>query len=460
MLPSFKKKVIELPNNWSPRGYQLPLWMYLQGGGKRAVEVAHRRWGKDDVALHFTACKAHQAVGNYWHMLPQYSQARKVVWDAINPKTGMRRIDEAFPLELRKRTNNQEMKIELKVGSIWQLVGSDNYNSIVGSPPVGLVLSEWALANPMAWAYLSPILEENGGWALFIYTSRGNNHGRTTYEHSISTPGWFGQRLPARDTDVFTSEQLVNIKAEYQQIFGEEQGEALFAQEYECSWEGAIFGAYYSKQLAAARREERVTKVPHQPGLEVDTFWDLGVNDAMAIWFMQPVGKAYHFIDYYENTGYGLEHYSKVLKEKKYLYGNHYMPHDAEAREMTSGDIAKTRKQVSEELGIKPVVVVKRARNMDIIINVHIPAVRNIFPSCWFDEIKCKDGLFALENYRAKYDEERRVLSNHPVHDWSSNGSDAFRTFAVGYAPQTTVTLPKEDMNLNSIRGAQGGWMI
>uniref|UniRef100_A0A6M3K7S1 Putative terminase n=1 Tax=viral metagenome TaxID=1070528 RepID=A0A6M3K7S1_9ZZZZ len=453
------QKTIQLPNNWSPRDYQKKLWNYLEGGGTRAVEAAHRRWGKDDVALHFTATAAHQKIGNYWHMLPMYGQARKVVWTAINPKTGKRRIDEAFPKEIRRKTKEQEMLIEFRNGSMWQLVGSDNYDAIVGSPPIGIVFSEWALANPMAWAYLSPILEENGGWALFIYTSRGNNHGRTIYEHAISKDAWFGEKLTVLDTPVFSAEQVKGIREEYINIFGPELGEALFDQEYMCSWEGAVFGAYFTKQIRDARAEKRITKVPHMPGVEVDTFWDLGVDDSTTIWFMQPLGKSFNFIDYYEATGYGLEHYAKVLKEKNYVYGNHWMPHDAAQREMSSGEIAKSKKEVAEDLGIRPVEIVRRARNMDIILMVHIPAVRNVMAQCWFDEEKCSRGLMALENYRSEYNEEKKVLSNRPTHDWSSHGSDAFRTFAVGYSPRVQVHQPQR-LNLGQIYTNQGqGWM-
>lgn len=437
---------IRLPNNWVPRIDQYKLWSYLINGGKRAVEVAHRRWGKDDAALHFTTVSAHHRVGNYWHMLPQYNQARKVIWDAVNPRTGKRRIDEAFPKALRKSTNKTSMSIEFLNGSIWQLVGSDNYNTYVGSPPVGITLSEWAISNPMAWAFLAPILEENQGWALFIYTSRGNNHGRTTYEHALENPAWFAQKLSAKDTPVFSPKQLENIREEYVRIYGYELGIALYEQEYLCSFEGAVFGAYLSREMRQARAETRIREIKYIPEIEVDTFWDLGVDDSMTIWFMQPVGSQYHFIDYYESTGYGLPHYAKVLKKKGYRYGNHYMPHDAAQREMSSGEIAKSRKEVAEGLGIKPVFIVQRARNMDMIIQVHIPAMRDILSKCWFDEKKCAMGISALENYRAEYDEEKKVLSNRPEHDWSSHGSDAFRTFAVGYGSKRLFK------NLDAIR--------
>lgn len=432
------------------------MWTYLENGGLRAVECAHRRWGKDDVALHYTATAAMQKVGNYWHMLPQYGQARKVIWNAVNPKTGKRRIDEAFPEEIRARTQNQEMFIEFLNGSTWQLVGSDNYNTLVGSPPIGVVFSEWAIANPMAWPYIEPVLEENHGWALFIYTSRGNNHGKTTLIHAQTTPEWFGQILPADKTPVFEKKQLDSILDNLIGFFGPDMGQVLFEQEYMCSFEGMMYGAYYAKQMSEARKSGRICSVPHSTGIEVDTFWDLGIDDSMSIWFMQPVGREFRWIDYYENTGYGLEHYAKILKEKSYVYGNHYMPHDANEREMTNNEIALSRKEVAENLGIKPIVVVPRARSFDVILNVHIPAVRNVLSQCVFDEVKCRQGIMALEGYHAEFDEEKKVLGTRPAHDWHCHGADAFRTFAVGYEakkPPVTLKIPQFHNQAN-------GWML
>jgi len=445
----------QIPHNWKPRPDQLTLWEYLERGGTRAVEVAHRRWGKDEIALHYTAQAAMQRVGNYWHMLPLAVQCRKAIWEAVNPKTGKKRIDEAFPAEIRTKTRDNDMFIEFFNGATWQLVGSDNYNSLVGSPPIGIVFSEYALSNPQSWAYLSPILEQNDGWAVFISTSRGNNHLKQLYGFARTEDGWFAELLTADQTPVFSKARLESIRREMAATFGEEMGEALFLQEYYCSFEGAQIGSYFGKQMAEARRQGRITKVPHQPALEVDTFWDLGVDDSMSIWFIQHTGKAHHVIDYYESSGYGLEHYAKILKSKPYTYGNHYMPHDAQAREMTNSVIALSRKEVAESLGVKPIQIVKRAHNMDVIIQVHIPAARNIIPLCWFDEKNCSQGISALEAYRAEYDEEKKKLSNRPLHDWSSHGSSAFITFAVGY-----VDKKAEQLNFvpGSTRKMASGW--
>jgi hypothetical protein len=412
-------------------------WEYLEGGGKRLVEVWHRRAGKDEVALHWTAVSAMQKPGNYWHMLPEYSHGRRALWEAVNPHTGKKRIDEAFPHEIRKgKANETGMRIELVSGSVWHIVGSDNYDALVGSPPVGVVFSEWAIADARAWGFIEPILEENGGWAIFPYTPRGNNHGKTMYDHACKTEGWFGQKLVASNTGVFKPEQLDRIKDGLINLYGDIEGRALFEQEYNCSFEGCVPGAYYSKQMAEARTNGRITNVPYDRSIEVDTFWDLGVDDSMTIWFVQPVGREFRVIDYEEDSGYGLEHYAKILKEKDYVYGNHYMPHDAEVREMSAGEIAKSRREVAEGLGIKPIEVVERARNMDIIINVHIPAVRMLIPFCWFDAKKCARGISALEGYRAEYDDKKKKLGNRPSHTWESHGADGFRTFAVGYTPR------------------------
>lgn len=442
---------INLPNNWAPRQDQMRMWEYLESGGKRAVECAHRRWGKDDVALHFTACAAMERVGNYWHMLPEYSQSRKAIWDAINPKTGKKRINEAFPEAIRKKTRNQEMMITFINDSTWQLVGSDSFDTLVGSPPVGIVNSEYALANPRAWAYLSPILEENKGWAIFIFTPRGKNHGFNILRFAETEPGWFAETLTADDTPVFTSKQLENIKRDLQGIFGEREGEAIFLQEYHCSFEGFTPGAYYSKQIMQAKAEGRVTSVPYATGHEVYTFWDLGMDDSTSIWFMQSIGKELRFIDYYESSGEGLSHYAKTLKEKPYIYGDHYLPHDVKVRELGTG---VSREETLINLGITPIAIVKRARDTQAVLN-GIDAVRNILSQCWFDKAKCSIGLAGLEGYRAEYDEKKKKLSNKPLHNWCSHAADSFRTFAVGYKEKVVIM---DTIIPGSMRSISSGW--
>ena len=178
--------------------------------------------------MHRTCVAAHERVGNYWHMLPEYTQARKAVWEAINPHTGRRRIDDIFPKELRETTRDHEMIIKLKSGSTWQLVGSDNFNSLMGSPPVGVVFSEYSISNPAAWGYIRPIMLENDGWAAFNGTPRGHNHAERAYRSMMREPGSFAQLLTVADTGIFKPEQLEQERREMISEYGEDYGDALF----------------------------------------------------------------------------------------------------------------------------------------------------------------------------------------------------------------------------------------
>jgi phage terminase large subunit len=244
----------------------------------RADVAAHRRWGKDDIALNWTARACHQRIGTYWHLLPEASQARKAIWDAINPHTGKRRIDEAFPEALRAQTLNNEMFIRFKCGSSWQVIGSDNYNSLVGSPPIGITFSEWQLARPEAWTYMRPILAENGGWALFLWTSRGRNHAVRAFEaRERDKANWFTQKSTALETSVFTVEQLDRERQELIDEAGsEEEGDAKFRQEYLVDFDAAVPGSYFGAQIKLATDEGRIGAYSHIPSLKVDTAWDIG----------------------------------------------------------------------------------------------------------------------------------------------------------------------------------------
>lgn len=416
----------------------MPLWAYLENGGKRACAVWHRRAGKDAVCLNWTATAAVQKPANYWHLLPQANQARKAIWDAVNPTTGQRLIDQAFPKEIRELTRENEMMIRLKNGATWQVGGSDNYDALVGSPPFGIVYSEWALSDPRSWDYIRPILAENGGWALFITTPRGNNHARRTYETASCEKDWFGQILTVDDTQAIKREVLDQDLREMIREHGDQEGNAIFKQEYYCSFEAPVSGSYYGQWLDKAEAEKRITKVPYEPNLPVDTAWDLGIDDAMAIWFIQQVGKEIHLIDYLEDSGEGLQHYAKELQAKPYVYGSHFGPHDIEVRELGTG---KSRKEVAESLGIRFTTAPK------LEVADGIQAVRDLLPRIWIDREKCARGLDALLSYHKDWDEKREVFRNQPVHDWASHGADALRTFATAKpASVGWKELPKQQV--------------
>ena len=433
---------LTLPYNWRPRDYQLPAWRYLEHGGKRAVLCWHRRSGKDDVMLHHTACQMVQRAGNYWHMLPQANQARKAVWDAINPHTGKRRIDEAFPVELRETTREQEMMIRFRPTSMspastWQVVGSDNYQSLIGSPPISVAYSEYALSDPNSWAFLRPILLENGGTAAFISTPRGRNHFQRLLALAQSEPGWFAQTLTVADTGVMSDEAIARERRELTAERGEDEAENIINQEYFCSFDAAIPGSYYGKIIARLEADGRIGDVPHDPRLPVFTAWDLGVGDSTAIWFAQQThGGAVRVIDYYENAGVGADHYARVVKDRGYTYEAHYLPHDADDREW--GNNATSRVETLKSLKVRPTRVLPRAS-----VDDGINAVRVLLPRCSFDEKRCERGLDALRQYQKTWDEKLRTFSLRPLHDWSSHAADAFRYLAQGLrAPRDPDARP------------------
>lgn len=408
---------LSLPYRWSRRPYQRRLWRYLENGGKRAVAVWHRRAGKDSVAINFAAVAAQRRVANYWHMLPTAAQGRKVVWEAIG-RDGQRFIDQAFPPVIRSGKNDVDMLIRLRNGASWQVVGSDNFDRLVGANPAGVVFSEWALADPRAWDYLRPILAENDGWALFIYTPRGRNHGATLFDMAQRTPGWFAQRLTVDETAAIAAE---TIEAERCSGMAEE----LIQQEYYCSFQAAVVGAYYGSIIEDAERQGRVGRVPWTRDLPVTTAWDLGIGDSTAIWFAQLSGNEIRLIDYYEASGEGFDHYASVLAQKPYAFAETLLPHDVRQRELANG---RTRLETMQRLGLaaRPRIV------PGVSIDDGINAARVILPRCWFDADACMRGLEALRQYRRSWNEDTQIFSDRPLHDWTSHAADAFRYLAVG----------------------------
>lgn len=440
---------ITLPNGWAPRGYQRPAWDYLKRGGRHAELIWHRRSGKDDVGLHRAACASFRRIGNYWHMLPEYAQARKAIWDAVDPRTGVRRIDQAFPPEVRKATRNDEMLIELANGSTWQLVGSDRYDSLVGTTPAGIVYSEWALADPAVRAYLRPIVVENHGWQLFLSTPRGRNHAYTTLKAAermmLAGGDAFAQVLDATETGVFSGAQLEDELQQYIDDFGEDYGRAKFEQEYLCSFEAANMGAILARALGVAERQGRISDdVTFDPlGSPIEISADIGRRDTATWWFWQPLLGGYSLVDH--DSGWGLDaeewggKLAERIRERGYRLGRIWLPHDARAK-----TFAAKRSAVEtfiDIFGVDKVAITPSVSKAD-----RINAARRLVPKCQFHASNCEKGLDALRAWAFKWDEERKIFSSEPEHDWASHDGDGFSYGCVVMQQAEPPPPPKEPM--------------
>lgn len=425
---------VVVPHNWTPRGYQLKAWKYFQGPeeGKRGTCVWHRRAGKDLFAINLIQTKVPERVGMYWHLLPTYKQGRNIVWNG-HTRDGRAFLDHFHP-DLITGKNSTEMRVTFYNGAHYQVVGTDDINSLVGTNPVGCVFSEYSLHDPGAWEYIRPILAENGGWALFIYTARGRNHGFHLYEMAQRNKKWFCQKLTAGSgpDDTKRPDGTPVISDE---VIEEERRsgmpEEMIAQEFKCSFDAPFVGAYYGSQMMRSEQEGRLLeRIAVDPIASVDTYWDLGVNDTTAIWFIQSIGNEHRVIDYVSVSGEGLPYFARLLrgqipdKERfgNYLYGEHLAPWDIAVRELGTG---KSRLDTAKELGIKFRVGRKQE------VEDGIEAVRNILPMCYFSREHCQLGIEALSQYRKEWDDKHKCFRNHPLHDWTSNGADAFRYFAM-----------------------------
>ncbi len=360
--------------------------------------------------------------GNYWHMLPKANQARKAMWEAINPRSGKRRIDEAFPVELRDKYNDHEMVLGM-CGSTWQVLGSDNYDALVGSPPIGLNFSEWALSDPASWAYLRPIIAENSGWVIFNTTPRGKNHAYRTFKAAEKEPNFFAQRLTALDTDVFTKETL---DAELRQLineYGPDYGQAKFDQEYMCSWDAANLGAILGRWLQRAHTQNRITDGIFDPyGAPIEISADIGFRDTAAWWFWQPRKDGFGIVDYLSGSGMEAHDWIGKLREhcemRGYTLGKIWLPQDARAK--TFGSRHSPMEQFLAAFGSNVVRMVPPTKILD-----RINAARTVIERCVFDATNCDEGIEALSAWQFEYDDERKEFSKEPRHDWSSHGSDS-----------------------------------
>lgn len=444
-------KDIHLPWTYEPRSYQSPTWNHFAPDtpNLRGIGVWHRRAGKDLLALNLCGYKAMQRVGTYWHLLPEYKQGRHIVWNGMT-KDGRRFID-YIPRRIVYRYSEADMRIHFVNESIYQVVGTDNINALVGTNPVGCVFSEFALHDPRVLDYVRPILRENGGWALFIWTPRGRNHAWKLLKIA-EREGWHvdirkagsGPDRTKRDGWIYKRKGPIWIpsKEDGRPVVSDEEierdrregmSDELIEQEYFLSFDASMTGAYYSKPMAKMRMEGRICEVPYDPKLPVNTAWDIG-GDSTVILFFQLFGLEIRVIDAIQGSGQALPFFCKEVKEKDYVYGTHFGPWDVEITDFTSG---RTRREVARGLGI----TFKATPQYHV--DEGIEQVRNVFPRLWFDGTKCERLIDALAYYvkeelpakgQAAPGEER-AYKDRPAHNWASHWADALRTLAWNVKP-------------------------
>lgn len=426
------------------------------------VWVIHRRFGKTVYEINKLIDRAVWCPcpdGRYAYFAPTYGQAEDIAWHYLEAYATKipGHVVEKGKLAVRVPTHRGDM-------ARIRLYGLDNPKQrIRGLYLDGAVFDEWPWIPPSAWEQqVRPmlmdreraVLDKKGRrnqWADFIFTPFGRNHAHTTFRRAelwmegkavrihdpvadqfeeIHSDEWACKLLKASETGILDAKELQSSKVT--------MGTSKYDQEMECSFDAAVEGAIFARQLEEARAQGRVTTVAWNRLLPVNTAWDLGLDDATAIWFFQQAGEQVRVIDYYEASGATLDHYANVLGERRYRYGYHLLPHDVEVREQGLIGKEKTRRAILNGLGI-------RVHEGDVVANFSpqldgIPAAQALLARCVFDAEKCADGLDRLALYRRQYNERLDVYTPAPVHDWASHGATALQNMALGLKSPNAIT--------------------
>lgn len=400
---------------------------FFVDGKKRLLAIWHRRAGKDTLAFQLMWIAAMERKGLYLYLAPIISQAASIIWHGRG-KDGTTFLD-YIPKQLIKKINQSTMSITLINGSILRVTGSNNWESIVGSNPLGVVYSEFQNSDLRAWEYIRPILSENLGWAAFTATPRGFNHLYDLYQTNKDNPEWHVEVLTVDETTLNDGLPVITLES----IDEERKAgmpENVIAQEFRCSFVAALTGAYYADEMALTKEQGRIYDFPIDPNIPVHTSWDLGISDATSICLFQvmPMDGTIKVIYHFEEGGKELAHYAWKLERLKTelgfkRYGEMFFPHDIRVRELGSG---LTRVEQLHKCGISPRIVGNH------LVIERIQCVRAMMYKVHFLEKNCKHLIRALSEYRARWDEKNKV-STGPIHDNFSHACDSFGYFAVGH---------------------------
>jgi len=395
-----------------------------------AVVVAHRRCGKTVACINDLIVKAlteGKADGRYAYLAPYYAQAKSIAFDYL-----MR-----FSEPVRINHNVSELWVELINGARIRLFGADNADSLRGLYLDGVVLDEFADMKPSIWgAVLRPLLSDRRGWAVFIGTPKGHNQFWDIYSNATKDSGWYVKTLRASQTGLIPQEELDDAK--------KMQTEDQYLAEWECDFESAILGAFYGKEMRQLTDQDRILDIEYDPMFPVHTAWDLGYSDDTAIWWFQVVHGEIRCLDYHSSNGQPVAFYTGIIAsreaERGYVYGTHYLPHDARAKTLASN--RSIIEQLSDKIALKSMKIVPMLSLQD-----GIQATRLALTRAWFDH-KCEDGIECLRQYQREYDEDKKVFRDKPRHDWTSHGADAFRMLSIAWKEE--AKLPHKD---DSIKG-------
>lgn len=417
-------------DKFKPRSYQVQIIDALENKGyKRIIAVLPRRAGKDVACWNLAIRECVRKTIVCYYILPTFAMARRIIWDSVL-SNGMRFLD-FIPPELVDSMNASDMKIRFTNGSLLQLCGSDNVDSLVGTNPKLIIYSEYALQDPRAYSFLRPIVVANDGAMVFVSTPRGKNHFWELFNIASQNPDWFTLRMTVEETGHIPLQEIAREEAEGL------MSRDLIMQEFYVSFSAGVEGSYYSRYLDKMKLENRINTVPWESNYKVHVVCDLGMNDPTVLIFFQVCGQIIRIIDYYENTDKGLDHYAKIISQKEYAYGSFFAPHDIAVRELGTG---LSRLEQARKLGIN----FKVLPNMPIEDGIEM--VRATLSKVWIDEEKCKPLIKALESYRREYDNKRKVYKDHPLHDWSSHAADAMRYLCMSL-PKTRDGLSAEQLD-------------
>lgn len=416
---------------YSPRRVFMP---YHETSMRWSVIVAHRRAGKTMATINRlirTALTCDKPEPRTAYIAPLLKQAKDVAW------TYLKRFSLVIP---GSQPNESELRVDLPNGGRVRLYGADNPDGMRGIYLDDCVLDEFADMRPSVLPeIIRPALSDRRGALTAIGTPKGHNDFYKLWRTAQDDPDWFPLMLKASQTGLVAQEELESAR----KLMTPEQ----YAQEYECSFEAAILGAYWGKEMTKAESDGRICSVPVDPSQPLETAWDLGVRDSTAIWFFQVLAGGLNIVDFYESSGVGVDHYAKVVRDKGHELGVQrgvcHVPHDAKVKEWGTG---RTRIEQMEALNLKPQLVPMHA------LKDGIDGARETLARCRFDSVRCADGIEALKQYRADYDETMKILKSVPRHDWASHAADAFRYLAMGWKEQTETKTHEEAV-------PAGSWM-